>query len=120
METATAPRRLTDFTCYRVEKDARLMAAIDKVVAMHPDAELDDEAGHDAYNDMVCCAMSAYYDAGRTDVDLDGEYIGVSLMDLYRFGGSVGDTTPGHTLAGPALKKFLIEAIAETATSYIG
>ncbi len=106
------PPRLTDFTCYRAEKDARLMAAIDKVVAMHPDAELNDEAGHNAYNDMVCCAMSAYYDAGRLDVDNDGEYIGVTLMDCYRF--------DGHALTGAALKKFLIEAIAETATSYIG
>lgn len=111
------PPRITDFTRQRVELSPELMTAIDKVVELHPDADLDDVEGHDAYNDMVCCAMSTYYDAGRTDVDLDGEYIGVSLMDMYRYGGR--DTVAGYTLTGAALKKFLIEAIAETATSYI-
>lgn len=112
-------RQLTDFTCYRVEKHPQLMAAIDRVVELHPDPDLDDAAGHDAYVEMCSWAMTAYYEAGRLDVDDDSEYIGVSLMDMYRLGGSVGNTTPGHTLTGAALKKFLIEAIAEMATSYI-
>ena len=113
------PPRITEFTRDRVENDARLMVAIDKVVELHPDKDFNAEAGHDAYMDMVSWAMTAYHDAGRTDVDLDGEYLSVSLMDMYRYGAGNGDTTPGHTLAGAALKEFLIDAIISFATSYI-
>jgi len=119
MPQATPAKRLTDFTCYRVEKHARLMAAIDKVVEVHPDARFASPAGDDAYAEMVSWAMTAYYEAGRLDVDDDCEYLGVGLRDCYTHGGSVGETRPGHTLYGAELRKFLVEAVAEFATSYV-